>query len=151
MGRNPRTPRRLSGLRPLTPLERGRLRPYITRMRRYMLPALFSLSLALPLQAQDSPAVPEDDTPSTSVFDFLERMLRGFMTEVEPQMRELERGFEALEPELQGFLERLRGMTQYHPPEVLPNGDILIRRRDAEEQTPDAPDQAPLPDTPFEL
>lgn len=69
--------------------------------------------------------------------EFIDRMLRGFMTEVEPQMRELERGFEALEPELQGFLERMRDMTRYHPPEVLPNGDILIRRRQADDPPED--------------
>ncbi len=79
----------------------------------------------------------EEEAPSVPLFEFFERMLRGFMTEIEPQMRDLERGFEALEPELQAFLERLRGMAQYHPPEVLPNGDILIRRREAEEVPPE--------------
>lgn len=85
--------------------------------------------------------------------EFIDRMLRGFMTEVEPQMRELERGFEALEPELQGFLDRMRDMTRYHPPEVLPNGDILIRRRQADdpedEVVPDS--DAPRSLIPFEL
>lgn len=134
-----------------TPLERGVASSYIALMRRYILPVLLATSLALPLQAQDRPVPHGDDAPATPLFDFFERMLRGFMTEVEPQMRELERGFDALEPELQGFLERLRGMTQYHSPEVLPNGDILIRRREAESDTPPDPDQPVLPSTPFEL
>jgi hypothetical protein len=99
---------------------------------------LLAASLALPVQAQDGPEPRmEEEAPSVPLFEFFERMLRGFMTEIEPQMRDLERGFEALEPELQAFLERLRGMAQYHPPEVLPNGDILIRRREAEEVPPE--------------
>lgn len=106
-------------------------------MRRVMLSFLLAVSLALPVQAQDSPSPPAEDAPALPLFDFFERMLRGFITEIEPQMREFERGFEALEPELQGFLERLRGMAQYHPPEVLPNGDILIRRREADEALPE--------------
>ena len=42
-------------------------------------------------------------------------LLRGLMGEIEPTLRELETA--------------LREMHLYHPPEVLPNGDIIIRRR----------------------
>lgn len=120
-------------------------------MRRFMLSFLLAVSLALSVQAQDSPSPPpSEEAPALPLFDFFERMLRGFITEIEPQMREFERGFEALEPELQGFLERLRGMAQYHPPEVLPNGDILIRRREAEEAPPEA-DEDGSEMAPFEI
>ena len=94
--------------------------------------------LALPVLAQDDgvpPIVEEENAPQ--LFDLFERMLRGFMRDVEPQMRELERGFSELEPELQRFLQQLRDMTQYHPPEVLPNGDILIRRRGTDDVPPE--------------
>ncbi len=126
-----------------------------------MLPLLLAAALALPVQAQDQPAPPTEDTPAEDtpapMLEMFERMLRGFMTEIEPQMRELERGLEALEPEIQGFLDRMRGMAQYHPPEVLPNGDILIRRRQADDPPSDSgpsdPDEAEKgsDSIPFEL
>ncbi len=44
-----------------------------------------------------------------------------------------------MEPALKGFAESLRGIEGYHAPEVLPNGDIIIRRKRAEEAAPGAP------------
>lgn len=41
-------------------------------------------------------------------------------------------------PELRGLLDEVEGFAGYHPPEVLPNGDILIRRR-----TPGTPEPDP--------
>ncbi len=75
----------------------------------------------------------------------MEDILRGFLSDMEPQMRQLEKDLSQLEPELRGFLEQMRDMVQYHPPEVLPNGDILIRRRDPD-QTPPDKDAPPAPD-----
>lgn len=42
-------------------------------------------------------------------------LLRGLMGEIEPALRELEGA--------------LQDLNAYHPPEVLPNGDIIIRRK----------------------
>ena len=53
-------------------------------------------------------------------------LLRGLLSEMEPALREL-----------QGALENL---DAYHPPEVLPNGDILIRRKEPLEAAPEAPE-----------
>jgi hypothetical protein len=50
-------------------------------------------------------------------------LLRGLMSEMEPALREL-----------QGALQEL---DAYHPPEVLPNGDILIRRKTPLEAAPE--------------
>lgn len=105
-------------------------------------PFALVVCLALPVHAQDAP--PENE----GLFSFMERMLRDFLTEAEPQLRALERGFTELEPELNQFLDRMRDMTQFHPPEVLPNGDILIRRRqsddsDSEPSPESAPENAP--------
>ncbi len=43
-------------------------------------------------------------------------MLRGLMAELEPGLRELQ--------------DRIGDLSAYHPPEILPNGDILIRRKE---------------------
>ncbi len=122
----------------------------------HLRPLALCIALALPVsaQAEDAPAA---DPPAESMpfLDLFEQMLRGFMHDVEPQMRELKRGFESLEPELERFLSQFRGMVQYHPPEILPNGDILIRRRQSgeepgEDSSPDAADE-PAAEEPFEL
>lgn len=117
---------------------------YIAWYRRVMklfAPLILALCLAMPAHGQDD--APAED----GLFTLMERMLRGFITEAEPQLRDLERGLTELEPELNRFLDRMRDMTRYHPPEVLPNGDILIRRRQAEDEgVPDAsPESEPQP------
>jgi hypothetical protein len=72
-----------------------------------------------PVSAQTGQAQPPEEESHQDgpipLTDLFERLLRGFLSEAEPQLRELERGFSALEPEIQRFLEDLRGMTQYHP------------------------------------
>lgn len=49
----------------------------------------------------------------------LRLFMQGFMAEMEPALEDL-----------QGFVDNLNA---YHPPEVLPNGDIIIRRKTPEE------------------
>jgi hypothetical protein len=113
-----------------------------------VVPFVLALCIALPAHAQDDPPAGE------GLFSFMERMLRDFMTEAEPQLREFERGLTRIEPELNQFLDRMRDMTRYHPPEVLPNGDILIRRRQPEHDAPGddiPPDAEDAPSDPFEL
>ncbi|MCG6903994.1 MAG: AAA+ family ATPase [Rhodobacter sp.] len=49
-------------------------------------------------------------------------LLKGLMGEIEPALRELEGA--------------LQDWNAYHPPEVLPNGDIIIRRKTPKMLTP---------------
>ncbi len=42
-------------------------------------------------------------------------LLQGLLSEVEPALRELEGA--------------MKDLNAYHPPEVLPNGDIILRRK----------------------
>ncbi|MEL6644056.1 MAG: hypothetical protein AAFQ79_08985 [Pseudomonadota bacterium] len=39
-----------------------------------------------------------------------------------------------LEPALRNFSDQIGGLGAYHPPEVLPNGDIIIRRKQPGEE-----------------
>ena len=78
---------------------------------------------ALCLALAASPAFPQEEGGSTTDmeegFSLLEEgtklLLRGLLSEMEPALRELEGA--------------LRELDAYHPPEVLPNGDIIIRRK----------------------
>lgn len=104
--------------------------------------------LAFPASGQAEEELPQVEE-STPLFDLFERMLQGFVREIEPQMRELERGMQALEPDIERFIGQLRGMTQYHPPELLPNGDIILRRRQPGEEA--APSEEEPVSDPVEL
>lgn len=80
------------------------------------------------------------DAPARSLAEALEdlragaeALLRGWIDEVEPHLRDLEPRGEALAQEmaraLRELFEPLGGIGAYHPPEILPNGDIILRRR----------------------
>jgi hypothetical protein len=79
-----------------------------------------------------SPAAAQDGQGGEGRFaEGLENMLRDLFTEMEPVLRDLR--------------DRIEDLDQYEAPEILPNGDIIIRRR-----TPldEAPDTVPEPDAP---
>lgn len=61
----------------------------------------------------------QEDRGRDLMAEALRLFMQGFMTEMEPALEDL-----------QGFVDSLNA---YHPPEVLPNGDILIRRKTPEE------------------
>lgn len=64
--------------------------------------------LAIPAQAQE-------DRGRDLMAEALRLFMQGFMAEMEPALDDLE-----------SFMQNLNA---YHPPEVLPNGDIIIRRK----------------------
>ncbi|MBK5927511.1 hypothetical protein [Rhodobaculum claviforme] len=78
-------------------------------------------------------ALAQDAAPSEGAGPLQEgtrQLLRDLMEELEPGLRALQR--------------RLGDLSAYYPPEVLPNGDILIRRRtEPSDVRPDAPEPAP--------
>lgn len=95
---------------------------------------------ALPLRADDPPTVAPD--PSTeegmSLIEKGARMLlQSLLDDVEPRMKELGRGLdEAMDqmgPALKDLLGRIDDFRNYHAPEMLPNGDIIIRRKSPSE------------------
>lgn len=104
------------------------------------------LSLATPLAAQEEPAPGDEDGMSL--------MERGARLLMEGMMRELQPALEGLEelgpmfrdfaremgPALAKIIEEVEDWSVYHPPEMLPNGDIIIRRKTPDE-TEDAPQE----------
>jgi hypothetical protein len=88
--------------------------------------------LALPALAQEPEAAPPGDAPL--VERGLRQMLEGLMREMEPALRDLESLAEDAMPLLEG-LGRF-DPSLYHPPEILENGDIIIRRKGPDEVTP---------------
>ena len=98
--------------------------------------------MAAPLHAEEA----ESDLLERGAQMFLEGLLR----EMEPALDELQDLSEKMSPALRGFMlqmgpaledlkEKVDDWTAYHPPEILDNGDIIIRRK-VSEPVPDKDD-----------
>lgn len=92
-------------------------------MKHLVLSAL--LVAAAPLAAQE--AAPESDiNRGTELLNEGARLLfRGLLEEVQPKLEELAELLD--EWDWEGL--SIEDLSDYHPPEVLPNGDIIIRRK----------------------
>ncbi|MDF1853968.1 hypothetical protein [Pseudooceanicola sp.] len=117
------------------------------------------LASATPLAAEDKRHAPGEG------LSLMERgaqmFFRGLMSEMEPALKELQGFAIEVEPALRSFakemgpalsdiLRKVEDFSVYHPPVILPNGDIIMRRKvplepDATdpEATPETPDQGP--------
>jgi hypothetical protein len=110
-------------------------------MRRLVASCLIALALAAPAAAQEEGKSAEDG------FSLLEEgakiILRSFLDEMEPAMKDLKDGMgEAMArmgPALRDLVAKIDDIRNYHPPEVLPNGDIILRRKVPAERAMPAP------------
>jgi len=97
--------------------------------------ALVALT-ALPLAAQEAEA-PEDMSEGFSLMEEgAKLLLRGLMSEMEPAIDDLKsmtdemaKLGETMGPALVALMAQIDDIRNYAQPEVLPNGDIIIRRR----------------------
>ncbi|MEQ6247343.1 hypothetical protein ABMC89_00485 [Sulfitobacter sp. HNIBRBA3233] len=111
---------------------------------RQIIAALLALALlAAPLHAQDDP--PSLMERGAQMF------LEGLLDEMSPAMEDVARLLEEAGPALQEFvaemgpklkavLDEVEDWSVYEAPEVLPNGDIIIRRKP---RAPDLPEAGP--------
>lgn len=120
-------------------------------MTRFVLPCL--ICLALPAAAQET----EGDARSLMQRG-AEMFLEGLRGEMAPAIDDLAGLAEQFGPAMRGFiaemgpamadiLGQVQDWSAYHPPEILPNGDIIIRRK----QTPDDAPEAPVPEGQIDL
>lgn len=98
---------------------------------------ILALALApLPALAQESPAPEVEEGPS-----LMERGLalffEGFRQELEPALEGMGDALTELQPALDSMMGMIDDMTNYTMPEMLENGDIIMRRK------PDAPPVEP--------
>lgn len=106
-------------------------------MKRIAAP-IFALSLAA------SPLAAQADEPPSLMEQGAKLFLEGLMQEMEPALDELEQMTREMEPLLRDFtaqmgpaltdlLAKVEDWSVYHPPEMLENGDIILRRKTPEE------------------
>lgn len=90
------------------------------------------LSLAtLPLRAEEA----KDDVEEG--FSLLEQgakmIMRSMLEEMKPALEDMQSGLgqalTEMEPALRDLAKMIGEIENYHPPEILPNGDIILRRR----------------------
>jgi hypothetical protein len=116
-------------------------------MRSLFAPVL-ALSLALPVAG----LAQEDDAPDAG--QGAREFLEGLLNEMEPALEDLQglaedfgpalRDFaQAMGPALGRILEQVEDWSRYEAPVILPNGDILIRRKPDVPDLPEAPEDAP--------
>lgn len=102
--------------------------------------------LALALSVSAPPVLADEGT--SLMEEGAKLFFRGLMEEMEPALRELEELADDLEPALRQFAQEMgpalrdllatvEDWSVYEPPVVLPNGDILLRRK-PDMPTPDA-------------
>jgi hypothetical protein len=111
-------------------------------MRRLALITAAALCLTAPALAQDAEAEPDAPENERSLMEEGARMfLEGILREMEPALRDLEGMAGEIEPALRDFaqemgpafaelLGKVDDLSNYEMPEMLPNGDIIIRRKE---------------------
>ena len=116
----------------------------IVKQIRPLVTALFITGLgALPLFAQDA----EEEQGKSLMEEGARLFLEGIQREMGPALDDLRGMTEEMEPALREFVEevgpalselmgKIGDLSAYHAPEVLPNGDIIIRRKAPQEIEP---------------
>ncbi len=99
--------------------------------------------IALTVALGSAPALAQDEDENEGL-GLMERgaqmFMEGILREMEPAMRDLEGLAQDMQPALRSFVDqmgpaiadlmgRIDDLSNYHPPEILPNGDIIIRRK----------------------
>lgn len=115
-------------------------------MKHIAAPLALAALLAVPVQAE------EDGL--TLMERGAQLFMEGILKEVEPAMKDLQGLVDEMEPAVRDFvdnmgpaladlLDQIEDWSAYHPPEILPNGDIILRKKE--------PEAAPLEEGEIEL
>lgn len=112
-------------------------------MRIVLLSALFAAVTAV------GPAAAQEERGLSLMERGAQLFLEGILREMEPALEGLEnmgpqlRSFaQEMGPALADILEQVKDWSAYHPPEILPNGDIIIRKKAPGEDGAAEPDES---------
>lgn len=97
-------------------------------------------ALSLTLAAAPALAQEEEDEGFSLMERGAQMFMEGIMREMEPAMRDLEGLAQDMEPAVRNFVQemgpafadlmgQIDDLSNYHAPEILENGDIIIRRK----------------------
>ena len=110
-------------------------------MKRALASLLICLSTT-PVVAQDaSPTPPGDVDEGVSLLqEGAKLLLKGLMANMEPAMQDMSRAIIEMQPALKDLLAMMGDVSKYHAPELLENGDIILRHKTPAELAPKAPE-----------
>ena len=93
--------------------------------------ALIAFAMMLtPLRAETPPQVPSDVDEGVGLMQQgAEILLRGLMANMEPALKDMGKAVAEMEPKLRELMALVDDITNFHAPEMLENGDIIIRRK----------------------
>lgn len=101
----------------------------------------FARIVALSLALSAPPVMAAEEGEGLSLMERGAQMfLEGIMREMEPALKDLEGLAQEMQPALRQFVDemgpafadllgKIDDLSNYHAPEMLPNGDIIIRRK----------------------
>lgn len=122
---------------------------YILAMHIRVLPVIALCLLTFPAAALE-----EQDDGTEQMRKGLELFMEGLRGEMAPALKDLKGLADQFGPSMRSFLQEMgpafgeiidsvKDWTDYHPPEMLPNGDIILRKKTAPQ-----PPAEPLPPPP---
>lgn len=120
--------------------------PYDRAMvRNWLIGPVFAL-LALPAVAQDTSE--SVDEGFSLLREGARILMESMLKEMEPALRDMQEdlgtALKEMEPQLRALGDMIGDIRNYHAPEKLPNGDIIIRRKTPAERLSDPGDDIEL-------
>ncbi|QJF50481.1 hypothetical protein [Roseobacter ponti] len=116
-------------------------------MKQIFSATLIALVTALPVSAQQ-------DDGSSLMEEGTRQFLEGLLRQMEPALEGMSEFIEEMGPAMSNLLSQVEDWSVYEAPEILENGDIIIRRKPEDdpgtdpepspEDTPDMPPQVDL-------
>lgn len=125
-----------------------------------MKPTILTLALCAVLAAPAAAQSDDGDDGASAMQRGLELFMEGLRDELAPALRQFEGLAEQFEPKMREWVEemgpaiadlmaRIDDLSVYEAPEILPNGDIIIRRKP--DAPPYDPDAGKEPDEPVDI
>jgi hypothetical protein len=89
------------------------------------------IALFMTLSAAEAQEAPNADVEEgmSLLEQGAQMLLRGMMAEMEPALDEMAEALESAKPMLRDLIAMMGEVQNYHAPEMLPNGDIILRRK----------------------
>ena len=92
---------------------------------------------ATPVLAQDDNADPGAPEGLDMLREGSRLLLEDFLRRLEPTLDDMQ---EQIADALEAFRDQIGQLDAYHPPDILPNGDIIIRRKEPLDELPILPE-----------